>query len=61
MTDSDHATDTDKERARLAAQNAGWWRQGNRYSHPTRGHYLVKDMDGWIDLCDNEGIDWEGN
>jgi hypothetical protein len=56
--DFDHATDLDRARARTLAENAGWRRQGSSYVHPTRGRYRVKDMDGWIDLCDNEAIDW---
>lgn len=56
--DFDHATDADRARAKALAEAAGWRQQGFRYVHPTRGNYLTKDMDGWIDLCDNEGIDW---
>lgn len=60
MTDFDHATDADKARAKSLAEAAGWRQRGFRYCHPTRGNYLVKDMDGWIDLCGNEGIIWDG-
>lgn len=59
MTDFDHATDDDRARAKALAEAAGWRQMGFRYCHPTRGNYLVRDMDGWIDLCDNEGIEWE--
>lgn len=55
--DFDHATDADRARAKALAEAAGWRQRGFRYCHPTRGNYLVMDMDGWIDLCDNEGID----
>lgn len=59
MTDFDHATDADKARAKMLAERKGWRQHGFRYVHPTRGVYSVKDMDGWIDLCDNEGIRWD--
>ncbi len=59
MTDFDHATYADMARAKKLAREAGWQQKGFLYSHPSRGNYLVKDMDGWIDLCDNEGIIWE--
>ena len=58
MTDFCHATNEDLARAKRLAEQAGWRQRGFLYSHPIRGNYLVKDMDGWIDLCDNEGIDW---
>ncbi len=45
--------------AKALAEAAGWRQRGFLYSHPTRGNYRVSDMDGWIDLCDNEGIIWE--
>jgi hypothetical protein len=54
----DTATDADRARAKMLAEKEGWRQHGFRYTHPTRGTYLVKDMDGWIDLCDNEGIEW---
>lgn len=60
MSDFDHATDEDHARAKALAEQAGWRQRGFLYSHPTRGNYRVSDMDGWIDLCDNEGIEWEG-
>jgi hypothetical protein len=59
VTDFDHATEADKARAQALAEAAGWRQQGSRYTHPTLGSYLVSDMDGWIDLCDNEGIEWD--
>ncbi|PDT71758.1 hypothetical protein CO683_00945 [Bradyrhizobium ottawaense] len=59
MTDFDHATEVDIARAKALAEAAGWRQCGFRYTHPTRGSYLVKDMDGWIDLCGNEGIIWD--
>jgi hypothetical protein len=58
MIDFDHATDEDRARAKSLAETAGWRQRGFAYIHPTRGSYLVKDMDGWIDLCDIDGIDW---
>ncbi len=59
MTDFDHATEADKARAKALAEAAGWRQRGFFYNHPTRGNYRVSDMDGWIDLCDNEGIIWD--
>ena len=55
--DFDHATDEDRARAKMLAEKAGWRQRGFLYSHPERGNYRVSDMDGWLDLCDNEGID----
>lgn len=58
MADFDHATDQDRARAKRLAKRVGWRQRGFLYSHATRGNYRVSDMDGWIDLCDREGIDW---
>ena len=59
MTDFDHATDADRARAETRAKADGWKRQGFRYVHTSGRWYLARDLGGdWIDLCDNEGIDW---
>ncbi len=43
--------------AAALAKVAGWAAVGSTYTHPTRGKYLIRDMDGWSDLCSVEGID----
>lgn len=58
FVDFDHATEEHIKKAKAAAERAGWRQHGFRYTHPTHGSYLVKDMDGWYDLCGNEGIEW---
>lgn len=58
MTDFDHATDQDRARAKMLAEKMGWRRRGTVYTHATRGNYLASSLDGWIDVCDTEGIDW---
>ena len=42
--------------AKWLAEAAGWRDAGLFYKHPTRLSYLKSDMDGWSDLCSNEGI-----
>lgn len=49
----------DTRLAKLAAEREGWSYCGGYYVHPVRGRYRAKDMDGWVDLCDNEAIEWE--
>lgn len=59
MTDFDHAMDIDRKRAEAVARADGWLKTRHHYIHEKHGRFLVKDMDGWIDLCDNAGIEWE--
>ncbi|MBN8978143.1 MAG: hypothetical protein J0I08_16855 [Rhizobiales bacterium] len=61
LLDSDFRSDSPERAAqeRLAknlAEAAGWKAVGSTYRHPTRGYYLMREMDGWTDLCGNEGI-----
>lgn len=37
--------------ARLIAKAAGWKAVGSTYQHETKGSYLIREMDGWSDLC----------
>jgi hypothetical protein len=43
--------------AAALAKTAGWKAIGSTYVHPRGGKYLIRDMDGWSDLCSVEGID----
>jgi hypothetical protein len=56
--DFDRATDADRATAKKMAEQAGWQQQGFRYVRRS-GRYVCKAYDGWIDLCDNEGIEWD--
>lgn len=52
----------ERKRQRAAsklARNAGWRAVGSAYVHDNGGKYPMKDLDGWADLCEMEGIDAE--
>lgn len=55
----DETWDADSIKAKAAAEAAGWAHRGINFVHSMGGRYLAKDIDGWIDLCANEGIEWE--
>lgn len=38
------------------ARAEGWRDAGLYFKHQTQAAYLKSDMDGWLDLCSNEGI-----
>lgn len=38
------------------ARAEGWRDAGLMFKHQTKNAYLKSDMDGWRDLCSNEGI-----
>lgn len=46
-----------QQAAKKRAIAAGWKAVGSTYVHTNGTKYLMRDMDGWIDLCGNEGID----
>lgn len=43
--------------ASKAAKAAGWRAVGSTYMHANRGAHRMKDLDGWADLCEVEGIE----
>jgi hypothetical protein len=61
LLDGDFRSDSHERRAqeilaKRLAKAAGWRSIGSTYRHPTKGYYLKREMDGWTDLCGNEGI-----
>jgi hypothetical protein len=56
LLDGDFASDSPERAAqeamaRLIAKAAGWKAVGSTYRHETKGSYLIREMDGWSDLC----------
>jgi hypothetical protein len=62
LLDGDFASSSPQRKAqeKLAkrlAQAAGWDLVGSRFENLLTGaSYYARDMDGWTDLCGNEGI-----
>lgn len=51
---------SERNRQRAAskmAKAAGWRAVGSAYVHENGTKYPMKDLDGWADLCEVEGIE----
>lgn len=49
--------DAQEDLAERLARNAGWYKSIFNFVNKFTGHsYRASDMDGWTDLCGNEGI-----